>query len=136
MILHTDRYFEHIYEVKHDMVCIKWPTIETLYLPEILNSVNTLVQNIKHYNIRHLLVDGSETQPHSSREDADKVVGTFISGLQNTRLEKLARVESAVQARESILKEMLPSISSVCPFEIRFFQDRPAALKWLENGHA
>lgn len=135
MILHSDRYFEHLYDVKLDMVCVKWPTIETLYLPEILNSVNLLVENIKNYNIRNLLVDASNTQAHSSREDADQVVSAFISGLEKSRLEKLARVESAVQERESVLKLMMPEINKNSTFEIRFFKDLGSALKWLENQY-
>lgn len=132
MILHKDRYFEHVYDVKHDMVCIKWPTIESLYLPEILNSVRILVENIKNYNIKNLLIDATETQPHSSHEDADKVVNAFIDGLKRTQLEKLARVESANQERETLLKDMVPSLALGCSFEIRFFKDIPSALTWLQ----
>jgi len=114
------------------MVCIKWPTIESLYLPEILNSVSLLVENIKNYNIKNLLVDASETRAHSSREDADRVVRAFIEGLKKTHLEKLARVESAIQERESVLKELMPLYNLECPFEIRFFKDLNSALNWLQ----
>ena len=132
MVLHTDRYFEHIYDVKHDMVCVKWPTIESLYLPEILNSIKVLVENIKNYNIRHLLIDATETKTHSSNEDANKVVYALMSGLEKTRLEKLARVESAVSERESVLKQMLPEVAVQVNFEIKFFKDIASALNWLQ----
>ena len=133
MILHTDRYFEHIYDVKHDLLCVKWPTIENLYLPEILNSIKILVENVKNYNIRHLLIDGTETQAHSSNEDANKVVTVFINGLKNSRLEKLARVESPNQDRESVIKALIPELMTNATFEIKFFKDVTSALIWLQN---
>ena len=132
MVLHTDRYFEHIYDVKHDLVCVKWPTIESIYLPEILNSIKVLVENIKNYNIRHLLIDATDTKAHSSNEDANKVVHALLSGLQNTHLEKLARVESAIPERESVLKQMLPEVAIQVNFEIKFFKDIASALNWLQ----
>lgn len=136
MVLHTDRYFEHIYDVKHDLVCVKWPTIESLYLPEILNSIKVLVENIKNYNIRHLLIDASETRAHSSNEDANKVVSALLSGLEKTHLEKLARVESAVPERESVLKQMIPEVTMKVNFEIKFFKDLASALNWLQMATA
>ena len=133
MVLHTDRYFEHVYDVKHDLVCVKWPTIESLYLPEILNSIKLLVENIKNYNIRCLLIDATETKAHSSNEDANLVVNALLNGLQKSRLEKLARVESAVQERESILKQMIPEVTPMVNFEIKFFKDLNGALNWLHT---
>lgn len=132
MVLHTDRYFEHIYDVKHDLVCVKWPTIESLYLPEILNSIRVLVENIKNYNIRHLLIDATETKAHSSNEDANKVVYELLTGLGKTHLEKLARVESAIPERESVLKQMIPEVAPQVNFEIKFFKDIAGALNWLQ----
>lgn len=137
MILHTDRYFEHVYDVKHDLLCVKWPTIESLYLPEILNSIRILVENIKNYNIRHLLIDAAATQSPTSREDANKVVAYFINGLKNTRLEKLARVESSRPERENDLKSLLPELLQNARFEMKFFKDAASALSWLQQsiGH-
>ena len=136
MVLHTDRYFEHIYDVKYDLVCVKWPTIENLYLPEILNSIKLLVENIRNYNIRHLLIDATETKAPSSNEDANKVVNALLNGLENSRLEKLARVESEIQERESMLKQMIPEINRSVNYEIKFFKDIASALKWLHTPSA
>ena len=136
MILHADRYFEHVYDVKHDLVCIKWPTIETMYLPEILNSVKVLVENIINYNIRHLLIDATETKAHSSQEDANKVVKALLNGLQKSHLEKLARVEAAIPERESVLKLMIPEVATSVNFEISFFKDMASALNWLHTVSA
>ena len=132
MVLHTDRYFEHIYDVKHDLLCVKWPTVESLYLPEILNSIKILVENIKNYNIRHLLIDATETRAHSSDEDANKVVDALFTGLKRSHLEKLARVESANADRESVLKQLLPEVAPGLNFEIKFFKDIASALNWLQ----
>ena len=136
MILHTDRYFEHVYDVKHDLVCIKWPTIETIYLPEILNSIKVLVENIINYNIRHLLIDATETKAHSSQEDANLVVKTLLTGLQKSHLEKLARVEPPIPERESVLKLLIPEVATSVNFEISFFKDMASALDWLHTVSA
>ena len=132
MILHSDRYFEHHYDVKLDMVSIKWPTIETIYLPEIFHSVSILVENVINYNIRNLLVDASKAQLNSTHEEANRVVQQFLHGLKRSRLEKLARIESENHARENMLKQMFVEINQNYPYETRFFKDHTAALKWLE----
>jgi hypothetical protein len=136
MILHSDRYFEHLYDVKLDMVSIKWPTIESIYLPEILNSVSILVENVINYNIRNMLVDASDTRILADYDDADKVVNMFVDGLAKSRLEKLARVESANTDREIILKLLASEMNNKYQYETRFFNDYGSAYKWLEQGNA
>src|SRR5688572_14729253 len=123
MLLYTDRYFDHVYEVKYDMLTVKWLTIESLYLPEILHSVKVLVENIKNYNIRYLLIDASGIAEHSSVEEDNAVVEMLFSGLANTHLEKLARVQSGNIIRENYLKENIAEINKNHNFEVRFFKD-------------
>jgi hypothetical protein len=135
MILHSDRYFEHLYDVKLDMVSVKWPTIESIYLPEILNSVSILVQNVINYNIRNMLVDASETKLLADYNDADKVVNMFVDGLAKSRLEKLARIESVNLDREIMLKLLASELNSKYNYETRFFNDYSSAFKWLEQGN-
>jgi hypothetical protein len=134
MILHSDRYFEHLYDVKLDMVSIKWPTIESIYLPEILNSVSILVENVINYNIRNMLVDASDTKLLADYEDADKVVHLFVDGLAKSRLEKLARIESVNVDREIMLKLLASEMNNKYNYETRFFNDYSSAYKWLEEG--
>lgn len=136
MILHSDRYFEHLYNVKLDMVSVKWPTIESIYLPEILNSVSILVENVINYNIRNILVDASETKLLADYYDADKVVHLFIDGLAKSRLEKLARIESLNSDRESMLKLLASEMNNKYQYETRFFNDYNSAYKWLEQGNS
>src|SRR5688572_5253816 len=135
MILHSDRYFEHLYDVKLDMVSIKWPTIESIYLPEILNSVSILVENVINYNIRNMLVDASETKILADYEDADKVVHLFVDGLAKSRLERLARIESSISEREIMLKLLASEMNNKYSYETRFFNDYSSAYKWLEQGN-
>jgi hypothetical protein len=132
MILHADRYFEHHYDVKLDLVSVKWPTIETIYLPEIYHSVSILVENVINFNIRNLLIDASEAQLKSTHEDANRVVFLLMDGLKRSRLEKLARIESSNLIRENLLKVMVAEMNNTSTFETRFFKDLDSALKWLE----
>ena len=135
MVLHSDRYFEHLYDVKLDLVSVKWPTIESIYLPEILNSVSILVENVINYNIRNMLVDARETKLLADYLDADKVVHLFIDGLSKSRLEKLARIESSITEREIMLKLLASNMNSKYQYETRFFNDYDSAFKWLEQGN-
>lgn len=136
MILHADRYFEHQYDSRLDMVCVKWPDIEGIYLPEIFNSVKMLLENIKNYYIRNLLVDASHTKALITYEDVDKVVHYLYSGLKDTRLEKLARVESANQQRELDLRRLVTEMNLKHSFETRVFKDTPSAVAWLTDVSA
>ncbi|MFC5270230.1 hypothetical protein [Adhaeribacter terreus] len=136
MILHADRYFEHYYEVKSDLVCINWPTIETIYLPEILHSVSILVENVVNYNIRNLLIDASKAELHASQEEANEVVFLLTNGLAKSRLEKLARVESKNVNREMMLRQMALEMNQRYNYQTRFFQDVDSARKWMETDNA
>ena len=133
MILHTDRYFEHLYDVKNDLVFVKWPTIETIYLPEIMHSVSKLVQNVTNYNVRHLLIDASLSQNLASHEEANQVIYLLTEGLAKSRLEKLARVESSNVNREMMLRQMVIEMNQQYPFETRFFREVAAARRWMES---
>ena len=133
MILHKDRYFEHLYDVKLDLVQVKWPDIEDIYLPEIFHSVNTLVENIKNYNIRNLLVDARETKLLTSYQDADRVVEAFTVGLSHSRLEKLARIESLNYQRENMLRQLTNDLNARFAYRTMFFRDYESALAWLQG---
>jgi hypothetical protein len=132
MILHKDRYFEHQYDVKLDLVQVRWPDIEDIYLPEIFHSVNTLVENIKNYNIRNLLVDARDTKPLTSYHDADRVVEAFTVGLSHSRLEKLARIESPNYQRENMLKQLTADLNTRFTYRTMFFKDLESAFAWLQ----
>ncbi|MBK0403031.1 hypothetical protein I5M27_08530 [Adhaeribacter sp. BT258] len=136
MILHADRYFEHHYDVKNDLVSINWPTIETIYLPEILHSVSILVENVVNYNIRNLLIDASEADLHASHEEANEVVFLLTNGLAKSRLEKLGRVESSNASREIILRQMVLEMNQRYQYQTRFFRDTASARRWLEAGNS
>jgi hypothetical protein len=133
MILHRDRYFEHLYDVKLDLVTVTWPDIENIYLPEIFHSVNVLVENVKNYNIRNLLVDARETKLLASYEDADRVVKAFTHGLAQSRLQKLARIESVNYQREISLKQLTTEMNATFSYKTMFFKDTKSAMDWLQG---
>jgi hypothetical protein len=133
MILHKDRYFEHQYDVKLDLVQVRWPDIEDIYLPEIFHSVNTLVENIRNYNIRNLLVDARDTKLLTSYQDADRVVEALTTGLAQSRLEKLARIESGIFQRENTLRQLSADLNARFHFRTMFFKDFGSAMSWLQG---
>ena len=132
MLLHSDRYFDHIYETKFDLLTVNWMTIETVFMPEILHSVQQLVANIKNYDIRNLLIDASGIHEHSSEQEHEKVVDALFGGLAKSRLKKLARIASLNKIREFVLKEKLPALNQECDFEIRLFGNFAEADAWLK----
>ena len=134
MILHADRYFEHRYDVTMDLLSVQWPTIETIYLPEIFHSVSILVENVFNYNIRNLLIDASHARIQATHEEANQVVHLLVNGLAKSRLEKLARIESENQNREIMLRVMAADMNRNLGFETRFFKDIETAQNWLKNG--
>lgn len=136
MILHADRYFEHHYDVKNDLVSIIWPTIETIYLPEIFHSVGILVENVVNYNIRNLLIDASQAEMHASQEEANEVIFLLTNGLAKSRLEKLGRVESGNINREIMLRQLAQEMNQRYQFQTRFFPDIDSARRWIESDQA
>lgn len=134
MILHKDRYFEHLYDVKLDLVRVTWPDIENIYLPEIFHSVSVLVENVRNYNIRNLLVDARDTKLLTSYEEADRVVKAFTEGLAQSRLQKLARVESLNSQRENMLQHLTNQMNATYSYTTMFFKDYNSAMEWLQQS--
>lgn len=136
MILHSDRFFEHQYDVKLDLLLVYWPNIENIFLPEILHSTGKLVENIRNYNIRNLLIDASRTTLLSSYHDADQVINLLVKGLDKSNLEKLARIESSNSHREETLKAFAIHMNEIFSYTTRFFNDKAGAMDWFSNGPA
>lgn len=56
--------------------------------------------------------------------------------LTKTRLEKLARIQPAVQEREEMAQKNIRRIvkTGLLPYQLKTFTSKPEALAWLRTG--
>ncbi|MBC5773073.1 hypothetical protein H8S95_03280 [Pontibacter sp. KCTC 32443] len=135
MILFQNSLFKLDYNPATDIVEIDYPDLHTFLLPEIKHTIELIVDVIKSYDVRKLLLDSSKTvlsvEAHASRE-----ISTYLaSGITSTRVQKVARLQANLQSVESTARNNISHIqeSQKLPFELRSFTDKQEAISWLEG---
>lgn len=133
MLLHRDGLIELNYEVTSDILSVKWPDMSNSSFSEIEHSINKLVETLKHYDIKKLLIDGRGTNLEVADEDHRALAHRFAQELQETRLQKLARLASENKQLEKKSQEIGAKVqeSIPLPFVIQTFSAEPDALRWL-----
>lgn len=61
MILHQDLLLELVYDVRTDILSVKWPDIKDVSVSELEYSFQKLLDTISHYDIKRLLIDSSKS---------------------------------------------------------------------------
>jgi hypothetical protein len=104
-------------------------TYEFYYL-EVREALNTLVNAVRHYDVKRLLMDSRKRIVQIEEEKYTALMREFVLGLQTTRLEKLARLHTGNPSRENIAKTLQAEVSH---FVMATFTEKEPALTWLKN---
>ena len=137
MLLHKDGLIELNYDVKSDILSVHWPDLNGITISELEFSVTKLVETLRHYDIKNLLIDSRSSKVNDiSREEHLKVLLDFVRSVMTTRLEKLARIETTDIGREGIVdiaaEEAITRLGM--QFEFRNFSDEASAREWLSES--
>ncbi|WP_157593099.1 hypothetical protein [Rufibacter tibetensis] len=122
-----------VYEPATDVLEVTYPDLHDYLLPEIKHSISILADHVKSFDVKRLLLDSSRTSV-SVGEEESKAISTFLAAeLMKTRLQKLARLQSASPAIESSAEKNITHIkqAGMLPFQLQNFESKPEALKWL-----
>ncbi|MFD3001644.1 hypothetical protein ACFS7Z_14830 [Pontibacter toksunensis] len=134
MIIYKNGLITLDYTPATDVLSVELPDAVTFGVPELERSLEVVAENVQGYDIKNLLLDSSQVEVGGIDDASYKILVTkFISDLTKARLQKLARLNTAVHSYEervvSVASEATQKHNS--PFEIRTFNSKANALNWL-----
>lgn len=135
MILHQDDLLALNYDVRTDILNVRWPDIKDTPVADLEASFQKLLNAVNHYDVKKLLIDSSKSVVTMDDKIYKPLVFKLVFALNATRLEKMARVMSENDLRESRLKSYAAEMryQETLRFAAREFATQPLALAWLSS---
>lgn len=122
------------YSPATDIAVLEYPDLHGFLIPEIKHSIDLLVDIIRNYDIKRLLLDSTGTVATASEEEGRELAIYLTSGIARTRVQKVARLRSSAQDLEAREKSHVAYIlkSLAIPFQLQNFTDKAVAVEWLK----
>ena len=135
MILYQDSLLELDYDLSTDVLYVNWPNLTEANIPYLNIAINELLDAIKHYDIKKLLIDSSTSLVEIPDELYRPLIFSFISQLKNTRLHRMARVTPENTSREARLQGYTQQMQAedMFSYETGEFLSKEQALAWLKE---
>jgi hypothetical protein len=129
MILYQNGFMKLEYDPATDVLFVEWPDIRPYTLNSIREVLRILVETVRIYDIKKLLADSSKTTIEVDEADYKLLMEEFALAIRNTRLHKMARIETADPLREENVTDVKEKVEPSITF--KSFTDRSAAMQWL-----
>lgn len=138
MILFENSTVKLLYDPTTDIAVVEYPDLHDYMLSEIKYSIDILVDTVRNYDIRKLLLDSTRTVSTVSEEQSREVATYLAVGIMKTRVSMVARVQSPAKAVETRAQNNINHIreSQQLPFLLENFTDKSVAMEWLINHKA
>lgn len=135
MILFKDSVVSLDYDPTTDIVVVEYPDLHDYLLVEIKHSINKMIEIIRNYDIKKLMLDSTRTVSSVNEQESRETATYLAAGIAITRVQRVARLQSPVEAVESRAKGNIKHIqeSQLLPFELKNFTDNAMALEWLSS---
>ncbi|KAA3437573.1 hypothetical protein [Rufibacter hautae] len=135
MLLYQDSILQLTYDPATDILEMDWPDLTPSYLPETKQALQALVETVRDYDVKNLLVDGSKASVTISDEENATLLLKIAQEFNATRLRKVARIASTDLRRETAADENLFRIqhSLDLHYQMQNFTDRAQAMTWLKD---
>lgn len=114
-----------------DILSVTWSESVPYNTSEIEQSIDKVIETIKNYNCKKLLIDASEAHFLSDDELLRITLTDFGTKLSKTGIEKVARIITSDQTREARIQTIRTEVSF--PFKIYDISNREQALHWLKH---
>ena len=108
MILYQNSLMQLDFDPAKGLMVVNWPNFEAYSLADTKLALSRLVNTVKNYDVKMLLVDASNAKMELELEAYEEVVKHFIVQLLETSLEKIARVKTTDAARETAFTRQDP----------------------------
>src|SRR5688572_30079393 len=135
MILEEDALLNFRYDPKTDILSARLPDLIHTPTMQIEDSLQKLGRNITNFDVKKLLLDLRSGVIGIGEDDYRLLVGKFLETLENSRLEKVARVIPENPVREYLIDHFAAEMRGKLglPFQAQSFTSKTEALKWLKK---
>ncbi|WP_347157792.1 hypothetical protein [Pontibacter chitinilyticus] len=136
MLLFQNSLIKLDYNPATDIAVAEYPDLHNYLLPEIKHSIDLMVDTLRSYDVKLLILDGTRTVSTVEVEQGREIAIYLAAGLMKTRLQKLARMQSVADNVEQRAQDNVKHIekTQVPPFQIQAFTSRAEAIEWLLKG--
>lgn len=133
MILHRDYIIQLDYNPATDILQVDYPDLQSAQLSEVRHSLTLMVEAIRNYDVKKLLLDASSTSINVSHEESRELTSKLAADLASTRIKKLARVQPINLRDEARAQENIKNLhkAGLLPYQLQTFATKAEALNWL-----
>jgi DNA primase large subunit len=132
MIVYQNHLITLTYTPESDTLMIDWPDVESYTFPEVRESFQKIVEVLKNYDVKNLLLDASTGFIRLKYSEFLTLIREFATNLLQTRLQKFARVLPKDPEREESVKTIQKELAN--SYQYRDFKSKAAALRWFQSG--
>jgi hypothetical protein len=101
MILFQNSFIKLDYDPATDIFEVGYPDLHGYLLPEIKHSINIMIETVKNYDVKRILLDSTRTVASVNHDESREIAAYLAAGLTKTRLQLLARVQLPNAAMET-----------------------------------
>lgn len=130
MILFNNGLIVLNYEPATDILSVDMPTVNNLNVSEIGGSLSIIVDHVRNYDVKRLLVDARSTVVDIDEDTYTAIVSEFSRNLLTTRIQKVARIVTTSTVRENVVQKVYGNQN--LPIEFKSFTEITPALEWLK----
>jgi len=121
------------YNPATDVLATSMPDVKQFGLSEVSFCLGLIIESVKNYDIKLLLLDSSKSVVEVEDEAYKAVTTKFALDLMRTRLKKIARIATENTRREENSAKIATEIRQELNLEIKYknFTNEAEALEWL-----
>ncbi len=135
MKLFSNGFFQLDYSAATDILSMKLPDMQTAGLSEAEHCFDTMLEHVKNYHVKNLMLDSTNANVNVGDEEYHDLIFRVSMKLKETRLQKVARLNSAKEDLEKNAVKVQQQVLSTMPdtYKIRNFNNPEDAVNWLTD---
>ena len=114
-----------------DVLVSDMPDAKQFGLAEVSFCLGLIVENIRNYDIKHLLLDSSKSTTDLEDNAYQAIATQFGQDLRRTRLKRIARVSTNDAGREAKAAKATAELKLNLPIQVKSFTNQAEAIEWL-----
>ncbi|WP_377492229.1 hypothetical protein [Pontibacter toksunensis] len=136
MVLFDNSIIRLDYNPATDILEVEYPDLHDYLLSEIKRSIDTLLDTVRSYYVKRLLLDSTRTIISVGDEESREIATYLAAGLARTRVQKVARVQSPSTTVETTAQHSIRHIqeAQALPFQLQNFSSKTLAMEWLASN--
>jgi hypothetical protein len=119
------------YDPADDIMFVEWPEIRTYTVQDVRGVLGTLVDMLRIYDIKNLLVDSRQSVVELEEKEYLPLMLEFARALQGTRLQRLVRIMTSDPDRERRVARVSEETELAVAYQN--FSCLETAVQWLKS---